>query len=309
MPKNDSDIYDSLADFSWPIWTEELVLSDDIRQLAYESLGSKKLGIIKTIIAQYFALFPDFRQGAPRIFERRHESDCPGFFRYTRITRPLDKVVYLLGENLAPASLLASILPAIITGVAEIAVLRIGETAAAADDILGCLEQCGLESVFAFTEEHVSRFLQDCVSCNSETLLINLDIEHEYINKEIAKSSLLRTVKIFSPRKIAVFCETGEEFDFEALAFAHPQVIFDVFGTFKGECLKNALDNKGNLEDLVRKNYQAVFMPEKYASESDILKKCALVLGPGQEGMWVWPELLNDFFLKRSFAFWRSFRE
>ena len=124
-----------------PGWLEKFRAGDDVFAHAWDSAGAEDRALLKTAIAWHFHRWG--LSDASELCERR--SPREGFC--TRVsTQPVDWVLAILSPGFSsPARLLATLVPALIAGVAHPAVLSVGEPAGS---VAAALELAGIEDLF-----------------------------------------------------------------------------------------------------------------------------------------------------------------
>lgn len=279
-----------------PDWLAAKSVTDDAFATAYEACTSAQRGWLKKCIALHFALSGEapvrssIQCAYPRLGVR---TGC--------MQRPVDWCVLVLPYDVAsPARALAAVMPALLASVSEVIVVRQGQDQAATVDswpagLLVGLELAGIRRVVDLTRQDTVELLKALLCGNSFGRVLALDscIASGLSETLAAPDTLSRSVRYwFGPRpRIGVLrsidepmAESGATLA-DVLAWAHPDVAPDV------------LADHVVMEEAV---YDALLVSAK---DQDMVRQAAgIVLGPGVEGCWFWPDLDRGFFLRRTFC-------
>ncbi|MGE4555270.1 MAG: histidinol dehydrogenase [Desulfovibrionaceae bacterium] len=148
-------------------------VSDDAFAEAYEEAGAAVRAGIKSCLAALFALHPPRRS-----FSRSWSVDTDSGLRLSLRESALDAAVVLLGPAPADASkILAAIHPAAAAGVADIAVVRVGENPTEwPAAVLAALELAGQELVFDCSRAQSVQLLEALSRASASAALVDLGL-------------------------------------------------------------------------------------------------------------------------------------
>lgn len=274
-------------DTVFPDWLAPFLVSDDLFGVAYEATEPERRAWLKSSIARLFAM-----HGASSETWGRHERQWRQGFVTVAECQPVAWTVIVISQDYVSAPrLLAGLMPALLAGVRNILVVRVGDSAPWPDPILAALELAGQEAVVNLSEERLLSLFSEMQGQGAGrwvflgSLPHMVSACHSQQNAHIA----VWTEPVFT----AIGVATGQEIDVDLLAWAHPDMKLvsvnvenadpDDFTGFSGCEAFAAFVGDPEVIDLV---------PDSVP----------LMLGPGQEGCWIWPDLEPSFFLQRRLA-------
>jgi len=266
----------------WPEALERGRVGDAAFAAAYARVSDRERAWIKTGVAGLFAAC-----GGPMPVSRRQETVCGHDLCLARVERPLDFVVVACGAAFAsPARLAGAIMPALCARVPEVAAVRVGGVWP--KPLLTTLELCGVESVFRVGVRALAG-LGAALTERGRGAVLLLD----GVATPAWPASGPTIVPARTAGRVGVFPGPDAAFDWEALAFAHPDLTFCVHGP---SCPDRTpfVAAAGGLAEAVNLGYDAVFTGE--ADLDTALGVAPLVLGPGRETFWLWPGLTPETF-------------
>lgn len=276
--------------FAFPGWVEDKFVPDAVFGAAYDMQTAEERAYLKTAIARTAAAYggPDVpATSGVRVMRQ-------GFCLQERV-RPADWALIMWdGAYAGPTRVLAAILPAMLAGVPHILACRVmpqpgtASEAAFSPSILAALELAGQELVAELTPEEALTLVTEC-SANRERGRVVLLGESDYlvpVGREAARCGVpLR--RLAHPVRIGIDASSvPQEFaepPYGVLQPLHPDAHFiPLNGPGEGGlCTVLASD-------------EAAFAHMAHTP---------LVLTPGHEACWVWPDLCMDFFRMKSLAF------
>jgi hypothetical protein len=275
------------------------LVGDDRFQAAYDALPPQQRGWLKTGIAQLFEFYHEHRCG-----QALSSAAYAGGFAVSRLTRPRDFALILTpGPTAAPLQLLAAALPALLAGVPEVAVACLdGPFSEAA---LTAMELAGLETALETTPAKFTRLARSLGESGAQGLVVLL--APGALKPEIP-AALARQPNILvahlAPPRLVVLAAPRARWNFAALALAHGDTPIEVYGPalaaspdeLPGTCLRRP----GGLEELFASRPLAAFLPENALRRA--LGRAPLLLGPGREACFLWPELSPSLFATQCLA-------
>jgi hypothetical protein len=261
----------------WPAVMESGRVPDAAFAAAYARVPDRHRAWIKMGLAAMYAAC-----GGPMPLSLREEASLGHDLRLARLETPLDFAVILCGPAcVSPVRLLAAVVPALCARVPDIAVVRAG--APWPHGLLTALELCGVETVCRVGARDVAG-LWSALAGKGQGGVVLLD-------GFAAPGKTPDALRLLSARiagRAGVFPETGAEFDRDALAFAHPDMTFCVHGETQPTSPPFAAAT-GTLAEATALGYDAVYAGGTALAAAQMA--APLVLGPGRETFWLWPQL------------------
>lgn len=284
-------VYMKRTTFSFPDWLGEFIPDDELFAIAYEDVGEKNRAWMKTSIARLFDWYgPRKELGGEEL--RRWQS---GLISRTAHS-PVDFSVVLFDDNLlSPARLLAALVPALGGGVKQVLAARVNSGTPWRKAVLTGLELAGQEMVVDLDDIQSRRLLGELREGQFTGSVTVLGPKAAAIVAgEMRTASRMSFWRPRFSRFASIWMEDENTFDLDVLAFIHPDMVFQVFGadiklpannfSYEGEGFQACLDA---LTDVA-------YLPSERMDAA--MSKARLLLGPGQEGCWFWPDLHPDHF-------------
>ena len=274
----------------WPEAMELGRLDDAAFAAAYARVPDRQRAWIKTGLAAAFAAY-----GGPRVAECRQYSRLGHDLALTSLDVPLDYALFVCGPGYAsPARLVAAVVPALCARVPDVAALRLGR--AWPRPLVTALELCGVETVCRSDVRSLAGIAAKLPQKGQGVVVLLGDVR-----RLPGWPSAIRLFDLAVAGRAAVYADAQTAFDAEALAFAHPDLTFFLYGQDVP-----SLDRfcpgpgPGNLAEAAELGYDAVYAaPGQFAPG---LAAAPLVLGPGRETCWLWPDLTPEAFRRRRLA-------
>ena len=285
-----------------PAWVENCLLAKDSFSRAYHNVSQENRALLKKHIADLskWYNFNNF----PLKTETSIQSWTQGW--KTLISKsPADCVlVPLPAEFSSPAQLLSTVLPPRIAGVSQVMVFKLTEEIGYwPDSLLLALELAGIEEVFDFSPKQAKSLLQEITSQGTETKLLCSVDKFSMFNPQNLDFQL-DTIPLYPPSKCGIWLDGHVTPDLHALEFAHPDLYLQLFAPETGflDAISDEYNKqKSTWQQFCSQDFDIVFAPESFHME--LINRFPLVLGPGQECFWIWPELLLQRFETRKLAF------
>jgi hypothetical protein len=256
---------------------------------AYLIVTDMQRGLLKKCIAQQFSW-----QGMANALERtgyvRHSSPLKVWHR----SRPRDWALVVLDEtDGSPAQLLASLLPPLLAGVPLIAAFhRSGQWSHAQ---LVAMELAGVEAVFSAKKpDFLEALAGELVSHSPRGILVSLGSDE--LARDTFSLSLdagLGHVALRPARRLGIWGGAGQaSWDLDAVGFCHPGV--EMVRVTDDPSAPAKEGGPGLLSGIDGAKFDALLVPEGLAG--DALGRARLVLCPGQECFWAWPDVRMESF-------------
>ena len=279
----------------FPEWINDFVVDDDLFARAYEAVPDQRRALLKTGIARLFEWYGPSRQTA-----KRTDISWRGGFDSVEDLSTVDFAVVVIDASLkSSARLLAAVVPALSCGVRNVAVVRLdgGEWP---QPMLAGLELAGQELVVDMPSGRVKELLETLDASGATGIVLGVELEQGVLRSLRFPTRRIEFACLRCDRTVPVWMEQDQPFDLEGLAFIHPDLVFSVHGVETvlpaDGFSREGSDSQGFLDSIL----EVAYAPASLVDEA--LDRARLVLGPGQEGCWVWPQLRPGHFQSHSTA-------
>ncbi len=282
--------------FTWPEYLDKHKIPENAFAEAYTVLSDIERSRIKQNIAQLYSMAP-FAGYTETSISRQWAA---GFHSRIHI-RPKDWVLILLsGTYSGPASLVSAVIPALTSGVSSVLAVFLAQ-AAWMPRLLVSLELCGLESVCVLGKRQLRTLLSHLLPMPTRGVV--LDPDGMLADMSMPGNWPGDTTLWQAPRHdtIGIWYEAGTRWDVQALAWNHPGLRIEIWGNGPQKLPPGCNRMSGGWEDFCRNDFQAVGLPKNHLIKHPRLR-CNLVLTPGQENCWLWPDMSPDLFRTRQAA-------
>lgn len=282
---------DNAMAFAFPGYLEGFLLPDAAFGEAYDALSPETRSYVKTAIARTAAVC-----GSPDVLEAARSRTMRQGFALRETVRPADWAIVFFDENYAaPTRLLAALLPAALAGVPEILACRVTSQKGAkpfAPAVLASLELAGQELCAELDGARALTLLKDCHAASARGRAVILGgVETLAPLGVFAQDAGLMIRRHAAATRIAIDVDSlpGEyaEEPHGMLRFAHPDAVFAPVPPRR--------------EGGDAAPFAAAFCGE--SAVEALLGRFPLVLTPGHEACWLWPDIAMDFFREQSRAF------
>ena len=282
----------------FPDWTRASILDDALFAESYGRLPAVRRAWLKKLIAELYAL-----SGPAPAAQTTKTTLCDANFHTAETYAPLRFAVLFLDDTVrSPIKTAAAALPMVLSGIPDVIAVRTGTHRNKPDDVLAAFELCGLETVLALGEKKARELLKHLAAQGRGALL---SLGEKISKKATSACEASPGMKLWSAGRslcsgdFGLWAERGVSWDFDVLAWAYPNTRIAVWGA-KAPNLENFYSMPGKFEEFQKTGYRVVLAPEHRMPE--VRDRAGLVLGPGQEACWVWPELTLEFFRQRRLA-------
>jgi hypothetical protein len=262
-----------------PDWMQAYRLREEDFAAAFALAQPRERALIKTAMAGLYAwLSPNQIRG------RKTETKLAQGLSICTV-KNLRKwaAVHIPSSSAGPGLIGAAILPLLAAGVWPVIVV-LGEETPGRQAALLTLELAGIDTAYVLPEDMIPsalRYWQD-MQGREHGLVV-------HVGQQPAVSCSPGgplCISLPQPQKAAVWMEDGD-FDFQALSFAHPGMKFAVWSEQKKELPPNWSQDRGGWSEFLDQEVDAVWVPNSRLHQA--LQVYSLVLGPGQEPLWIWP--------------------
>ena len=272
----------------FPEWINEFAVGDELFAHAYEMVPGPRRALLKTCIARLFEWY-----GPSRVTAVRRAEEWRGGFASVQETLPADYAVILFGPGLMSSiRLLAAVVPALSCGVDNVLAVRLG-SGEWPDSLLAGLELAGIEPVVEMDAERVKELLEELDGDGFRGIVLGVELEQGVFRSTRFPTRRIQFSCLKCDRRVSVWLDPEDPFDLEGLAFAHPDFDFVVHGS--GAPLPAGFSRGENdFQSFLNAIREVACVPASRVGEA--LDRARLVLGPGQEGCWLWPQLRPEHF-------------
>ncbi len=277
-----------------PDWLQDKAVADELFATAYESCSNAQRGLLKKTISLHFALSGE----APAHHSVEMEYPRLGV-RVCSSTQPVDWCVLLLPHDfVSPVRALAAVVPPMLAGVRELVVVR--EKPEEEDHcidwpagVLVGLELAGVRRIVDLSCQEAENLLDVLLASNRSGRILLLDgggsdffsfVPHQIRMARNVRRWLGARPLIGVRRQPSESVAANGEILSSVLGWAHPDLTPDFCAN--------------DLPETSLKAYDALLVGEQELEKPR--NGAGIVLGPGMEGCWFWPELNRDFFLLRT---------
>lgn len=273
--------------FSFPDWLNSHIPDDQLFAQAYQSIPDTRRALMKTAIARLYDWY-----GPQKVIQQEVTQQWTSGLGSTVRFGAVDFAVLLFDTTiLSSARVLAALIPAISSGVKNVLAVRIDDEATPWDSaLLTGFELAGQEMLVSLTSAHVRRLffeLRDCGATGGVTVL-----GPQAAGVKLSELQAASGMEFWRPRytrAASVWMDGSSTFDLEALAFTHPDVQFAVFGTEVDFPSDKFQYGSGEFDEFLSSILNVAYVPDNHVQTT--LRHAKLVLGPGQEGCWLWNDL------------------
>ena len=285
MDAIETESVDELLPRFWPPVLEQGRVADRAFAAAYAALPDRNRAWIKTGLAALYAAL-----GGPLPLAVGQERVCGHDLSLVTRETPLDFVLVACGPGFAsPARLMAAVLPALCARVPEVAAVRVG--GAWPKSLLTTLELCGIESAFRLGARAFAGLGKELAGLGRGAIVV--------LDGLAAPATGPAGPHVFPARvagRAGIFPEADTPFDWDALAFAQPDLTLCVHGGPAPDQAPFAAA-AGTLAEAAGLGYDAVYVGN--AQVEAALAAAPLSLGPGRETLWLWPQLTPGMFRRQ----------
>jgi hypothetical protein len=279
----------------FPEWINEFVVDDEAFARAYDAVPDNRRALLKTNIARLFEWY-----GPSRRISGREAVAWRGGFDSVQFSAPADYAVVVFDANLAsPARLLASVVPPLACGVENVLAVRLGGDEWP-EPLLTGLELAGQELVTDMSLVRVKGMLEEMDASGATGVVLGLELGQGLFRSLRFPTRNIDFICLKCDREAVLWIDTDEPFDLDGLAFAHPDLSFAVHGAEIALPPEGFRCEGNDFQDFLDSIREVAYAPASRVDEA--LDRARLVLGPGQEGCWVWPQLRPESFQFQSTA-------
>ncbi|MCF8109552.1 MAG: histidinol dehydrogenase [Desulfohalobiaceae bacterium] len=289
-----------------PDWAQQFLISEELFTTAYAQLGLQEKTRLKKCIASLQTWYDH-----TRVQSLGTQTDfAQGLQVWTR-ERPRDwMLVHIDAHAASPAVLLATILPPVLAGVSEVVVCSQRGSLPYPNSFLTACELSGMETILSLPESGLPDLLQAMHRRSSSGALLALQAAspaHDSSDMERDTRSPVPAYRLQGPRTAGLWVDAAQDWDFEALRFAHPELEIEIWSEQSLELPGSWPRQCGPFQDFRQAGFDALFVPLRHVQAS--MGWAPVVLGPGQEGSWVWPEFCWRMCMSKQLAWFDSGRQ
>lgn len=273
----------------YPDWLDRTLIPDEAFASAYGAVSAPHRALFKTTIARLHALLGPQRD--PEILSSRTLTQGADV---AVVDSAASHAVVLFDARTSPVFVLAALLPAYLAGVPNVLAVHVGDTLPDAA-MLTALELAGQEDVAAVDSQRCLNLLAQIGTAAGVRVCVTG--RHDSSAVPVPEVSGLRLWRADVPERLGIWADPRAQVDEEVVRFCHPHLPLDLWG--------DAPRARGrDIREFFACPYGAFFVPDELLL--DAVNAGGLALGPGEESVWVWPDLSVAFFRHSRFGISRS---
>lgn len=267
----------------FPSWIAKSLVADAVFGRAYARVPDHGRALLKTALAR------SWETSAPsETVASRTEKALRSGLRAVTSSAPRPGLVLLLDPaETSPARLLAALAPALAAGIPEVLAVRLGGRGNPPASLLVALELAGVERLALLPKEQGPKLFEHLAGHAPACLVLALGS----VPGPAAWRGRLE-------RPLGLWLDKSGDLDLEAVRFAQPDAVLEAWGPGTRSLTGPVVRRSGTFETFLRQGYAALYAPR--TRHEACLGRAPLVLGPGCESCWLWPDLAADLFLERS---------
>ncbi|MGM0537754.1 MAG: hypothetical protein ACQERT_00935 [Thermodesulfobacteriota bacterium] len=262
-----------------PEWMQVYQQSEEDFAAAYAFAQARERAFVKTAMAGLYAwLRPS------QVTGRKTETELAQGLTICEVKSPRKwAVVHMPSSCAGPGLILAAFLPLLAAGVWPV-IAVLGEKSPGRQAALLTLELAGIDTAFILPEEMMASALRYWQNMRGRSPGLLAHVGQEPALSCTSGGPLF--ISLPQPQKAAVWMG-DEDFDVQALSFAHPGMEFVVWSEHKMDLPPDWSQDRGKWSQFLDQEADVVWVPNSRLHQA--LEVYSLVLGPGQEPLWIWP--------------------
>ncbi|WP_027367815.1 hypothetical protein [Desulfocurvibacter africanus] len=281
---------------------EAHAIDDERFAQAYEAAGDRQRSVLKSLIAALWHL-----HAPKRVRSEMHELGWEQGGGVLLLTRPLSWTILCVDASTAsPGLVLSALMPALTSGVSEIAVIGIG-IGALTHPVLTALELAGQERVFELQAPEATLLARSVAPAHSGIIMcLGHDAQAAFANARLP---------MWSPKpradgqdcpsgfSLGVFLEEEQEYTKQFkldIDYLLPGVAIEWWSPSGKLGPSKAQRRAGDFPCFGKNCFDAVLVPQRFCRLA--LETFPVVLGLDRAGHWLWPGLTDDHFRLRHSA-------
>ena len=269
-------------------------ISDTVWGDAYERTGANKRSRLKQTIARNRSMLDVPVRSVVRQVALGQGGENTSF------SAPCDWCLVLVGNGFAdPTRLLAAAVYPALSGVRNVLVVRESGDCRLPDAFLAGLELGGLENFVQCCGEELARIIHLAEGEEGRGVLLVLGAFSPIVEAALCKADLpvSRVARSGGVRNVRAMIDDVHHWDWECLGWAFPEAEFLLAGAGAARVAQQLpAGMTGSVcpeEELFSGKCDLLLHPVPFRVEVSPAPVC---LGPGQEGVWIWPELHEKMF-------------
>lgn len=283
-----------MPEFDFPDWLEEFIVDEQEFVRSYNHISPLYRTLIKKDIAQIINWY-----GLDRIKEVAQEYFFQQEFSFVRVIKPKTWALIFLDPRLtSPSLLLAAVLPAKLAGVKNIGLIRLKDESSSEDDWpqrqLLALELAGVENVYSLPQKEAERLIRELSEKNIDLSLINLGWTEVSFPLSLFRNKHISLYWPWIPQKGGVWFKNDLNFDWQALEFFFPELELRFWNQEKDNQPAKEIKGEADWDQFLKQDFDILFLDKTDIDQ--LATQVPIILGPGEEFFWLWPELELNFF-------------
>jgi len=277
----------------FPSWLDGSLASDAAFGRAYAAVPDVRRALLKTAIARLW----EWCGPADAVSLRRDMLWRSGL-RSVSVAGPrrFALVLFDAGET-SPVRLLAALVPALAAGIPEVLAVRLGGRALPPAPQLLALELAGVERLALLSRKRCTELLEHLGQGGESGLVLALGRDAGSVLAAAPLHPARQRAWVPGGGPAGVWLDRTGSPDLEALAFAQHGAEINVWGGRGRSIPDGFVRRSGTFETFLRQGYATLYVPEE--RREACAGRAPLVLGPGCESCWLWPDLEVSLFTPR----------
>ena len=269
-----------------PDWIDRYLVTDRQFEAAFAGVSLQQKSKLKKCIASLHAWY-----GQARIRANLAQTDHRQGLQAVSIQKPREWTLIRLDPDAAsPALVLATVLPLVLAGVREVIVCKDQAGTPFPAALLAALELSGLETVLDCPGQAAQELCEELSTVSSCGAVVSLSESGQAVtgaSQRLRAGGNIPEYALTGPATGGLWIDDPAQWDFESLQFAHPNLKMRLWSENAWSLPVSWPQTQGSLEDLKQEGYDVLFLPEERCNTA--AGWAPLILGPGQEGSFVWP--------------------
>ena len=274
-----------------PDWAHQYLLEDERFAAAYARVGLQDKTRLKKCIAALHAWYGQSRQ-----FEQTTGSDFFQGLQTWTMRKPRDWALVRVEPHLdSPAVLLATLLPPVLAGVREVVICSPRDRLPYPDAQLTAFELGGMDNVLNCPEHIEQELLREMYARSKSGMIISVYAEPPAGGSGSAHldfAGLVPAYTLCAPQTAGLWIDDPGEWNFEALDFAQPSLRTTLWSAGGISPPPSRPLRRGTMKEFRQAGYDLLFVAPRHLRTT--LGWAPVILGPGQESAWVWPEFCRS---------------
>lgn len=251
---------------------------------AYDSVPGWARARLKKAVADVWSW-----SGAVAWNQDCRQTGFPSGTQVLHLRQPRDWCLVAARAEVGPGAILGAVLPPVLSGVREVAVLWLGGAGRLLDSSLLALELSGIERVYSCRPEQMEAGIEELSRLfeGPRGWVLRLGQSHgERFSGGPGKRRVESELTV--PQTAGIFVDEQDLCDFDALQLAHPGLAVQVWNAVDERLPSQWSVIQGSWGEFLNSDFDLALVGKGRAEEA--LRRFPVVLSPGHEVTWIWPD-------------------